>query len=144
MTSLHATCIAFDGKGVLLRGAPGSGKSDLALRAIAEGARLVADDHVILTREDSRLFASAPAAIHGRIEIRGLGLFKVDAIMKAEIAMIVDLVDPTAIERLPEPALCRLAGVDVPLLALAPFAASALVKLRFALAASLDPGLLAR
>jgi hypothetical protein len=58
--------------------------------------------------------------------------------------MIVDLVDPTAIERLPEPALCRLAGVDVPLLALAPFAASALVKLRFALAASLDPGLLAR
>jgi HPr kinase/phosphorylase len=144
MIRIHATCIAFDGKGVLLRGPPASGKSDLALRAIAGGARLVADDHVIVTIEDSRLFASAPAAIHGRIEIRGLGIFRVEAEMKAEIAMIVDLVDPAAIERLPDPKTCSLAGVELPLFTLAPFEASALAKLRFALMAAIDPGILTR
>jgi serine kinase of HPr protein (carbohydrate metabolism regulator) len=140
MIRVHATCVAFEGKGILLRGPPGSGKSDLALRAIAAGARLVADDHVILTRENSRLFASAPAAIHGRIEIRGLGIFKVDAERKAEIAMIVDLADPARIERLPEPKTCSLADVELPLFTLAPFETSAVLKLRYALMAALDPG----
>jgi HPr kinase/phosphorylase len=143
MIRVHATCVAFADKGILLRGPPGSGKSDLALRAIAAGARLVADDHVILTGENSRLFASAPAAIHGRIEIRGLGVFKVDAEERAEIAMIVDLADPARIERLPDPKTCSLAGVDLPLFTLAPFEASAVVKLRYALMAALDPGRLA-
>jgi serine kinase of HPr protein (carbohydrate metabolism regulator) len=143
MIRVHATCVAFEDKGILLRGPPGSGKSDLALRAIAEGARLVADDHVILTKENSRLFASAPATIHGRIEIRGLGVFKVEAEERAEIAMIVDLADPTRIERLPEPKTCSLAGVELPLFTLAPFETSAVVKLRYALMAALDPGRLA-
>jgi serine kinase of HPr protein (carbohydrate metabolism regulator) len=143
MIRVHATCIAFDGKGVLLRGPPGGGKSDLALRAMAAGARLIADDHVILTPENSRLVASAPATIRGRIEIRGLGIFRVETEMTAEIAMIVDLVDAATIERLPEPRICALAGVALPLFALAPFEASAVVKLRYALMAATDPGYLA-
>jgi hypothetical protein len=66
-----------------------------------------------------------------------------DAEMEAEIAMIVDLVDPAAVERLPESKTRSLAGVDLPLFALAPFEASAVVKLRCALMAALDPRLLA-
>jgi serine kinase of HPr protein (carbohydrate metabolism regulator) len=138
---IHATCIAFDGKGVLLRGPPGSGKSDLALRAMADGARLIADDHVVLVRDGSRLFASAPASLHGRIEIRGLGIFEVEADRRAELAMIVDLVDPATIERLPAAKRIALAGIELPRFALAPFEASAVAKLRFALMAALDPGI---
>ena len=58
---VHATCVALDGAGVLLRGPSGSGKSDLALRLIDGGARLVADDQVALSAEAGRLVARAPA-----------------------------------------------------------------------------------
>ena len=54
MVTVHATCIAIDGHGILLRGPAGSGKSDLALRAIDRGARLVADDQVVLTRHGEK------------------------------------------------------------------------------------------
>ena len=141
MDRAHGTCIAYGGSGVLLRGAPGSGKSDLALRAIAAGARLVADDQVLLTPRAGRVVASAPPALSGMIEIRGLGLMRVEAEAEVELAMIVDLVAPTMIDRLPERRCATLLGVDLPCLALTPFEASAPVKLRFALQA-LDPGCL--
>jgi len=134
MVTAHATCIAFDGRGVLLRGSPGSGKSDLALRAIADGARLVADDQVILSRRGSKVVASSPPTLYGMIEIRGLGIMRVEA--EAEV---VDLTDRLSIDRLPEPRRCELIGVDLPLLAMTAFETSALAKLRFALLAACDP-----
>ena len=57
---VHASCVALDGNGVLLRGPSGSGKSDLALRLIDGGAVLVADDQVALTVEGEKILASAP------------------------------------------------------------------------------------
>src|SRR3546814_17418763 len=74
MLRVHATCIAIDGRGILLRGPSGSGKSDLALRLIDGGALLVADDQVILTEADGELTASAPATTAGRMEVRGIGV----------------------------------------------------------------------
>ena len=44
MKRVRGTCVAIDGSGVLLRGRSGAGKSDLALRLLSTGARLVADD----------------------------------------------------------------------------------------------------
>ena len=88
MIRAHGTCVEIDGSGVLLRGPSGSGKSDLALRLIDGGARLVAD-----------------------------------------------LVAPAAVERMPEERTCRYLGRAVPLIAVAPFEASAPAKLRFALRA---------
>ena len=41
---VHATCVVVEGVGLLLRGPSGSGKSDLALRLIELGWRLVADE----------------------------------------------------------------------------------------------------
>jgi serine kinase of HPr protein (carbohydrate metabolism regulator) len=140
MHIVHATCVAFDGRGVLLRGASGSGKSDVALRCLAEGARLVADDQVMLARKGGNVLASAPPALHGLIEIRGLGIMRVDAAAEAEIALVADLTEPASIERLPDRRHCDLLGLELPWLALAPFHASAAAILRFALTASAEPG----
>jgi HPr kinase/phosphorylase len=143
MVMVHATCIAFDGHGILLRGASGSGKSDLALRAIDHGAQLVADDRVVLVRDGADMIASAPASLHGLIEIRGLGIMRMDAAAQARIALVADMADPHTIERLPDRRHCDIDGVSLPWLALAPFEASAPAKLRFALMAALEPGRLA-
>jgi serine kinase of HPr protein (carbohydrate metabolism regulator) len=139
MMTVHATCIAFDGRAVLLRGPSGCGKSDLALRAIAGGAELVADDYVALEAKNGGVFASAPGTLSGMIEIRGLGLMRLEARTEAPVALVVDLTDPAAIERIPETRYCDLMGFRLPWLALAPFQASALPKLGFALMAADQP-----
>ncbi len=131
--AIHGTVVAADGLGVLLRGAPGAGKSDLAIRLIAAGAMLVADDQVILEPRGEQLWASAPPPIAGLIEVRGVGLMRQRFVAWARLALVVDLVAPGAVERLPEPETVMLDGVAVPLLRLAPFEASAPVKILIAL-----------
>jgi HPr kinase/phosphorylase len=135
MIRVHGTAVALDGDGILFRGPPGSGKSDLALRLIDAGARLVADDQTELRRAGERLMMSAPAAIAGRLEVRGVGIVAVSAIASAPLRLVVDLVAPERVERLPEPVFAELLDCRVPLLRLAPFEASAPAKLRLALAA---------
>jgi serine kinase of HPr protein (carbohydrate metabolism regulator) len=124
---------------VLIRGPSGSGKSDLALRAIAEGAFLVADDQVVLVRDGDHILASSPPSLFGKIEIRGLGIMRVEAAADAEIFLVADLVESSAVERLPEQRQCDIGGVSVPWLALAAFEVSALAKLRLALVAAVEP-----
>ena len=75
---VHATAVAIDGRALLLRGPSGAGKSDLALRLIDAGARLIADDQSVLRREGGRLLAAVPAAIAGLIEVRGVGILRVE------------------------------------------------------------------
>jgi len=132
-TRINGTCVSIDGHGVLLRGPSGSGRSDLALRLIDEGAHLVADDWTEVTVEAGRVFVSAPPAIAGLIEARGLGILALGCETRAPLALIVDLVDSGAVERLPEPARCDIAGLPVPCVRLAPFEASAAAKVRLAL-----------
>ena len=122
-----------NGAGILLRGPSGSGKSDLALRLIDGGARLVADDQTELRRSAAGITASAPPTIAGLIEIRGIGILPCPSTASAPLRLVVDLVPPEQIERLPEPRLCCYLDCDIPLIALAPFEASAPAKLRFAL-----------
>jgi serine kinase of HPr protein (carbohydrate metabolism regulator) len=138
MDQTHATCVDIDGAGVLLRGASGSGKSDLALRLIDGGARLVADDRAQLTVAGGEVFASAPTALMGRIEVRGLGIVPVEAVARAPLRLVVDLVAPDAVERLPTPATAEVLGVRLPLVRLAPFEASAPAKVRAALRVACD------
>lgn len=71
----HASCVAIDGAGVMITGASGSGKSDLALRLIDRGAILISDDYVDLSHHDNQVQMNAPAKIAGKIEIRSLGIF---------------------------------------------------------------------
>ena len=135
MIKVHATCVEWGGGAVLLRGPPGSGKSDLGLRLIDDGGRLVADDQVQLDAIEGFLVASAPPPIAGKIEVRGLGpteLPEEKVAVSAQVALIADLVDGE-VERLPEPARCILAGIDLPVLKLCPFEASAAAKVKVAL-----------
>jgi len=133
---LQATCVAIDGVGVLLRGPSGSGKSDLALRLIDAGARLVADDGVELRRAADRLVAALPAgapeSVRGRLEVRGLGIPPVPSVASAVVACAIDMVTAGDIERLPEPQTIQWLGIDVPLLRLDPSTASAAAKVRLA------------
>jgi len=129
---VHATAIAIDGDAILLRGPSGCGKSDLALRLIDGGARLVADDQALLRRADNQVFVRAPAEIAGLIEVRGVGILRVDLINEAPIALVADLVPSTQIERIPDNRFEKVLGLAIPLITLAPFEASAPAKLRFA------------
>ena len=74
---VHATCLSIDDVGLLIRGPSGIGKSDLALRLIDKGARLVADDRVGLLVSDNHVIARAPATLAGLLEVRGLGMLAI-------------------------------------------------------------------
>ena len=152
---IHATCLAFGQRGVLLRGPSGSGKSDLALRCItqpivlADGmpgatgtpilARLVADDQVIVRVAQERLLAQAPANLHGLLEVRGIGVFKLEAAGEIQVCLVVDLLaagtPARTIERMPaDHAKVTIAGIALASLALVAAEPSAPVKLALALA----------
>jgi HPr kinase/phosphorylase len=129
---VHATAIAIEGAAILLRGPPGAGKSDLALRLIDGGARLVADDQAELRRVEDQILVGAPAVIAGLIEIRGVGILRIDPIEAAPLALLIDLVPSAEVERFPEARFEDILGLSIPLIALAPFEASAAAKVRFA------------
>jgi serine kinase of HPr protein (carbohydrate metabolism regulator) len=137
---VHATAVAIGGRAVLLRGKSGSGKSDLALRLIDAGARLVADDQSQLCRDGDAILVRAPRPIAGLIEVRGIGILRIDALPVARLVLIADLVAPERVERLPEPSSETILGCKVPVIAIAPFEASAPAKLRLALEAAAGEG----
>lgn len=112
---IHATAVVLAGRGVLILGASGSGKSALALELMARGARLVADDRVELRLREGAVLASAPAAIRGRIEARFVGILQAETVPEAPVALVVDL-DETETQRLPPRRSKNLLGVMVPLL----------------------------
>lgn len=112
---LHATCVAHANRGLLIRGASGTGKSALALQLMALGAGLVADDRVQLSATPSGIIADAPDTIRGLIEARGLGLLKADAHGPVPVAYVLDL-DRTEPDRLPQMRETLLLGQPVPLL----------------------------
>jgi serine kinase of HPr protein (carbohydrate metabolism regulator) len=133
-TLLHASCVDLSGAGVVLLGPSGSGKSDLALRLIDGGARLVADDRVVIERSGDQLTARPPEAIAGLIEVRGLGIMRVGHCAASALGLVVSLGDRPA-PRLPERATCQIVGVALPQLELDPWTPSACAKIRLALAA---------
>jgi HPr kinase/phosphorylase len=88
---LHATCVCVDGRGLLILGPSGSGKSALALRLLALGASLVADDRSEVSVTDGRLIARCPAPITGLIEARGVGILRAPVVNEAEVRLVADL-----------------------------------------------------
>lgn len=134
--TIHATAISIAGAGVLLTGRPGSGKSDLALRLIDRGAILIADDRVVATPAGPDLILSAPSAIAGLLEVRGVGLQRFAFIEQVAAAALFDL--DTRPERLPAPARRTLSGISLPLFGLLPFEASAPIKVEQAVAVLLQ------
>ena len=133
---IHATSVArrfADGwRAVLITGPSGAGKSDLALRLTTCGWRLIADDYTHVTASGGALYASAPASITGKIEVRGVGIVAAGTRPLARIALVAECA-PTGVERLPEPEFRRFHGLDLPLIRLDPHQASAVEKVAVAL-----------
>jgi HPr kinase/phosphorylase len=142
---IHATAVAIltvaGPRAVLLRGPSGSGKSDLALRLIDAGAQLIADDQSELHRRDGLVVVRAPPAIAGLIEVRGIGIVRVEPLAEAPLGLIADLLPPEMIERLPRRATERLLEIELPRIAVAPFEASTAAKVALALRAFVGPAL---
>ena len=128
---LHATTIAIDGVAVMIEGASGSGKSDLALRLIDRGATLVSDDQTLVVRSGRVLLARAPATIAGRIEVRGIGVIAMAHLDDVPVGLLVRV--DGAPERMPERRARKIAGIDVRQFAVDPFDASAPIKVELAL-----------
>lgn len=132
---LHATAVAMPSasgwRGVLLRGPSGSGKSDLALRLLERGWRLVGDDYVEVWASGGGLFAAPAPRIAGVMEVRGVGLTGAASVSLARIALVVDCQGPA--ERMPEPDSEVIEAIAVPRLALAALEASAARKVVAAL-----------
>ena len=118
-------------RGVLIEGASGAGKSDLALRCLDLGFRLVADDRVELWTSAGRLFGAAPAALAGLIEARGLGILAVEPLPLAEVALVVRCGAP---ERLPDDDHVQILGISLPRVTIAALESAAPAKLSRALA----------
>ena len=130
--TVHASSVAIDGRAVLITGRSGSGKSDLTLRLLDRGFVLVSDDQTIVKRDGTRLVASAPPNIAGKLEIRGIGIVEMDHVDSVPVALLVELT--SEIQRLPDDSRERpILGVSLPLITIDAMTASAPSKVALAL-----------
>ncbi len=141
-TQIHASCVAFGDRAILIRGPSGSGKSELVLRLIdGEGyglgarlqrAALVADDQVVLSLREGMIFASPALKLAGLLEIRGQGIVSVEFVENVALVLVVDLMPYEDISRMPEPdtLTTALLGLQLPCLALDGHSAAGPARLR--------------
>ena len=130
--TMHASCVALDGRAILLCGLSGSGKSDLALQLIDRGFTLVADDQTIVRKQGIRLLASVPSTIAGLLEIRGVGIVTMPTVADVQVALVVELRGD--IERMPDESReRRILDLPVPLISVDATTASAPSKVALAL-----------
>jgi HPr kinase/phosphorylase len=141
---LHGTTISLDGTAVLIRGAAGTGKSDLALQILeapgtgltghAITTTLVADDQTILRRDGNIILASCPETIAGLLEVRGQDVIVVDCVQNVPLVLVVDLRPFAQIERLPQPEdmQTQILGISIPVIAIDPAMPAAAARLRVA------------
>ena len=135
MQNIHASCITYFNKGILIYGKSGLGKSDLCLRLIMDkGCRLVGDDRIDIYTKNGILKARSVSTISNMLEVRGLGLIKFDAKKSTKVDLVVELVkDISLVERLPEPEFFEYEGIKIPKIKLYAFEASAPNKIILAL-----------
>lgn len=132
IVNIHASCVAAGSRGVLLLGLSGQGKSDLALRLIDRGARLVADDRCDIWFDRHRLWCRPPENLAGKLEIRGIGIIERPWTAPVPLALAVRLTD--RYDRMPSMGQVEMvAGYSLPALLLSAFEASAPIKIMLAL-----------
>jgi hypothetical protein len=127
-----ASCVAIAGRGVLIEGASGTGKSALALALIDRGAVLVGDDGVLLAAMGDRLMANPHPRTRGLLEVRNLGLLTFPVADIVEITLVIVL-DPAAPRFIDGPQLVERAGLPIPAVSLWPDTAPPVLKVEQAL-----------
>lgn len=136
--TIHASCVAIGDVAVLIEGKSGAGKSDLALRLIDRGARLVSDDYTILVRRKGALYAQAPANLAGKMEVRGIGIVEMDHVEDVPVSLIVAIEEEPP-RMPPDERRRRFAGVELREIALPSLEPSSAIKVELALKQRLDP-----
>lgn len=134
--NVHATVVQWLGRGLLIQGQSGAGKSDLAIQLIDAGASLVADDLVVVSCQDQTLSATSLTSGQGLIELRGQGLYRLPFTKRVSLDLAILLLKAEQLVRLPEPATLELCGQKLPQLTLQTGAASNVARLRIALNAN--------
>ena len=110
---MHATCVDFNGSGVLILGRSGSGKSSLAINLIALGSKLVADDQCELVKKNNSFRIFKPASLPNSIEIRGVGLVSVPMVVETSLDWVVNM-DEAEKERMPDLRFTEIDGYKIP------------------------------
>lgn len=128
----QAGCIAINGRGVLIEGAPGTGKSSLALALIDRGAELVGDDGVMLTAVDQHLIARPHPQTRELLEVRNLGLLRFPFRHEVVLAVVIRL-DPQAPRYIERPEMTEIAGITLPLVRIWPQNHPPAIKVELAL-----------
>jgi len=107
MQSLHSTCVAIKGQGILIVGRPGSGKSLIALALLRRGHQLISDDLTIVTKKNTKLVATCPVRIKKLLYVRCIGFIHVTDIFgrqavseKINIHFILDLDNQNTLYRI--------------------------------------------
>lgn len=128
----QSTCVAVGGRAILVEGAPGMGKSSLALALIDRGALLVGDDSVMLEEHQGVLYAMPHPNTRGLLEVRGVGLVRMAVEARVPVALLLHL-DESAPRHVETTPTVDMGGVAIPCITLWPGASALALRAELAL-----------
>ena len=132
---IHASCVLWQNKGILLIGDSGCGKSTGALALIEKGATLIADDYVEISVQKDKIIATCPQTTAGKIEVRGVGIVSVKSLPECAVDVVIDCkADFKSIPRIPDSKKWTVLEKQIPLYTLCPFDKIFETKVSFILA----------
>jgi len=129
---IYASAVSVNGNGILLIGESKSGKSDLTLRLLHDGAELIADDRTVLKKKGTTVYAFPNPEIKGLVEVRGVGLITFPFTENIPVAAAFTLINKEE-ERAVETDYREIMGIKIPTWKINPFYASAAIKVKLAL-----------
>jgi len=126
---IHSTSVVIDDNGVLILGDSGSGKSDLALRLIDNGATLISDDISICRKNLNNIYLYCPPEIKGLLEVREIGIITVPFVERIKLRLVVNLKSINN-ERFPKDSSYRILGIKIPIINIEGKNSSAVAKIK--------------
>ena len=126
---MHSSSIVIDDNGVLILGDSGSGKSDLALRLIDNGATLISDDVSICKKNLNNIYLYCPPETKGLLEVREIGIVTVPFVERIKLKLVVNLKSKKN-ERFPEDNYLKILGIKIPLINIDGKNSSAVAKIK--------------